>query len=313
MDSDANPNRLKQPRGVARLSRHRRDDRARSDGRISRYGWLSLPLIAVHAIFFLGSQVVFLHQAFYQSAGWARVDHGQRTLSNIVTIFTDDFYRAVVLDTLLFATLVVIACLLLGYPLSYAIARSGRIGAILLAVVVASSFSGTVTRILGWQVILGDTGPVNWMLVTIGLTSGPIRLVNNMIGAVIGTAQIMLPFMVLTLVPVIEQVHPSLEEAASGLGASWWRIWWSVTLPLSLSGGVGGSLLVFAVTAGSFTTPALLGGGKTHVLPVVINDQIRVTLNYPRAAAMSLVLLVIVLTVAYLTERLTRSLRVAVP
>jgi ABC-type spermidine/putrescine transport system permease subunit I len=295
---------------VTPLSRTRRDD---GTVRYGQYGWLSFPLIAFHAVFFLGSQAVFLHQAFYRSAGWARVDYGQRTLSNLATVVTDDFHRAVVLDTLLFAALVVAACLLLGYPLSYAIARSGRIGAALLVIVVASSFSGTVTRILGWQVILGDTGPVNWLLVAAGLASAPIRLVNNMTGAVIGTAQVMLPFMVLTLVPVIEQIHPSLEEAASGLGASWWRTWWSVTLPLSLGGGVGGSLLVFAVTAGSFTTPALLGGGKTHVLPVVINDQMRVALNYPRAAAMSLVLLVIVLTVAYFTDLLTRSRRVVSP
>jgi putative spermidine/putrescine transport system permease protein len=278
---------------------------------VARFGWLSFPLIAFLAVFFLGSQAIFLRQAFYRNAGLARVDYGQPTADNLLTVFTDEFHRAVVLDTLLFAALVVAACLLLGYPLSYAIARSGRIGAALLVIVVASSFSGTVTRILGWQVILGDTGPVNWLLVSVGLTSGPIRLVNNMTGAIIGTAQVMLPFMVLTLVPVIEQIHPSLEEAAAGLGASRWRTWWSVTLPLSLGGGVGGSLLVFAVTAGSFTTPALLGGGKTHVLPVVINDQMRVALNYPRAAAMSLVLLFIVLTVAYLTDLLTRSRRMA--
>jgi ABC-type spermidine/putrescine transport system permease subunit I len=276
----------------------------------TRYGWLAFPLLVFYAIFFLGSQGVFLRQAFYKSAGWARVDYGQPTMSNIVTVFTDDFYRAVVLDTLLFAALVVAVCLLLGYPLSYAIARSGRIGAVLLVIVVASSFSGTVTRILGWQVILGDTGPVNWLLVATRFASGPIRLVNNMTGALIGTAQVMLPFMVLTLVPVIERIHPNIEEAASGLGASWWRTWWTVTLPLSLGGVVGGSLLVFAVTAGSFTTPALLGGGKTHVLPIVINDQMRVALNYPRAAAMSLVLLFIVLAVAHLTDLGTRSRRV---
>lgn len=278
---------------------------------MTRHGGLALPLIVFYAIFFLGSQGIFLRQGFYRSTGWARVDYSRPTISNIVGLFTDDFSRAVILDTLRFAALVVLACLVLGYPLSYAIARSRRIGAALLVIVVASSFSGTVTRILGWQVILGDVGPINWLLLATGLTSRPIRLVNNMTGAVIGTVQVMLPFMVLTLVPVIERIHPSLEEAASGLGASWWLTWWRVTLPLTLGGVVGGSLLVFAVTAGSFTTPALLGGGKTHVLPVVINDQMRVALNYPRAAAMSLVLLVIVLAVAYITDLVTRSRRVA--
>jgi putative spermidine/putrescine transport system permease protein len=175
---------------------------------------------------------------------------------------------------------------------------------------VASSFSGSVTRLLGWQVILGDNGPVNDVLLASGLASEPVRLVNNMTGAIIGTVQVMLPFMVLILTPAIQSISVSTEEAAAGMGASWWRIWRSVTLPLSMSGVVGGSLLVFATTAGTFTTPALLGGGRTQILPIVINDQMRGVLNYPYAAALSLVLLVVVLTIAYGTDYATRSARI---
>jgi len=272
---------------------------------------LALPLLVVYAVFFIGSQIVFLRQGFFEGVGFGQVDYGSPTLENLTAVFTDGFNRRVVLRTFYFSGIVVVACLLIGYPLSYVIARSGRVGAVLLVIVVASSFSGSVTRLLGWQVILGDNGPVNDVLVASGLVSDPIRLVNNMTGAIIGTVQVMLPFMVLILTPAIQSISVSTEEAAAGMGASWWRIWRTVTLPLSLSGVVGGSLLVFATTAGTFTTPALLGGGKTQILPIVINDQMRGVLNYPYAAALSLVLLIVVLTIAYCTDYATRSARIS--
>jgi putative spermidine/putrescine transport system permease protein len=285
-----------------------RDDGVRDDDtqRATRVGLLCLPLLVVYAVFFIGSQVVFLRQGFFTTLGFGQIDYGSATLDNLTAIFTDGFNRSVVLRTLYFSAIVVAACLVLGYPLSYVIARSGRTGAVLLVIVVASSFSGTVTRVLGWQVILGDTGPVNSLLIDVGILSQPTRLVNNLTGAIIGTVQVMLPFMVLILVPAIQSVGVNVERAAMGMGASRWRIWRSVLWPLSATGVAAGSLLVFATTAGTFTTPALLGGGKVQILPTVINTQVSVTLNYSQAAAMSLVLLVIVLAITYATDATTR-------
>lgn len=270
--------------------------------RATRVGLLCLPLLIVYAVFFIGSQVVFLRQGFFASTGFGQIDYGSATLDNLVSIFTDSFNRSIVLRTLYFSAIVVAVCLVLGYPLSYVIARSGRKGAVLLVIVVASSFSGTVARVLGWQVILGDTGPVNSLLVDLGILSEPKRLVNNLTGAIIGTVQVMLPFMVLILVPAIQSIGINVERAALGMGASRWRIWRTILWPLSATGVAAGSLLVFATTAGTFTTPALLGGGKVQILPTVINTQVSVTLNYAQAAAMSLVLLILVLAIAYGTD-----------
>lgn len=285
-----------------------RTDAARAGGtrRWAGAGLLSLPLLIVYAVFFLGSQVVFLRQGFFTNTGYGLIDYGAPTLDNLTGVFTDSFLRDVVLRTLYFAAIVVAGCVVLGAPLSYVIARTGRTGAVLLVIVVASSFSGTVTRVLGWEVILGDNGPVNDILVELGLVSHPIRLVNNLTGAIIGTIQVMLPFMVLILVPAIQSIPLNVEHAAIGMGASRWRLWRSILWPLSAPGVAAGSLLVFATTAGTFTTPALLGGGRTQILPVVINTEVSVTLNYARAAAMSLVLLVLVLAITYGTDAISR-------
>lgn len=275
--------------------------------RRSRVGLLVLPLMLVLVLFFLGSEITFLRQAFFNSAGLGQVDYARATFHNVSAVFSDPFNREVLLRTLWFSAVVVAICLALGYPLAYVIARSGRAGSVLLVIVIASSFSGSVTRVLGWEVILGNTGPVNTVLQNIGLIGHPLALVNNLTGSIIGTSQIMLPFMVLTLTPTIQEIDVNLEHAAAGLGASRSCIWRRVTLPLSLPGAGAGSLLVFAITAGTFTTPALLGGGKTQLLPIVINQQIGVTLNYPVAAAFALVLVVVVLLITYGTEALTHT------
>lgn len=277
----------------------------------NRAGLLVVPLTIVLLLLFVGSQVVFLRQAFFHSLGFGQVDYSHDTIGNVTGIFTDAFNRGVLLRTLWFSGVVVGACLVIGYPLSYVIARSSRVGGALLVIVIASAFSGTITNVLGWEVILGYTGPINSILVNIGILSHPVKLVDNMTGAIIGTVQVMLPFMVLILVPAIQGVDPNLEQAAAGLGASWWRIWARITWPMTTPGVVAGSLLVFATTAGTFTTPALLGGGTTQIIPIVIDQEIGVTLNYPVAAAFALVLLVVVLGLTYATVLATRRTVVA--
>lgn len=272
-----------------------------------RWGRLIVPVVVFYSATLVASQLVFLRLTLYESKGRAAVDTSHITLANLSTVFSDSYYQGALLQTLSFGATVVLACIVLGYPLSYVIARSGRSGSLLLSVVVVSSFTGVVIRALGWRILLGDTGPLNWVFVSLGLVPHPIRLVNNMTGAIIGTTHAVLPYMVLLLVPLIEGIDPSLEQAAAGLGASWWRTFRLVIFPLTLPGLIGGSLLVFATTMGSFTTPALLAG-NAPILPVVIRQQISTTLNYPLGAALSLVLLVLVLAVVFATNRLTSRL-----
>ena len=271
-----------------------------------RPGTLVLPLLVFYAASFVASQIVFLRLSLYQSAGRAAVDTRRMTVENFATVFTDAYYQAVILQTLYFGLAVAGVCLGLGYPLSYVIARSRRVGTVLLLIVVVSSFTGVVVRALGWRILLGDMGPVNWALVSLGLTSEPIRLVNNMTGAIIGTAHASLPYMVLLLVPVLEGINPQLEEAAAGLGSSWWGAFRAVVVPLSLPGVVGGCLLVFATTVGSFTTPALLGGPRVPILPIAVRQQITTTLNYPLGAVLAVILVILVITVVLSTNWLGR-------
>jgi len=269
---------------------------------------LVVPLLVFYAASFVASQIVFLRLSLYPSAGRAAVDTRRMTLDNFATVFTDAYYQAVILQTLSFGLAVVGVCLGLGYPLSYVIARSRRAGTVLLLIVVVSSFTGVVVRALGWRVLLGDMGPVNWALMSVGLTAQPIALVNNMTGAIIGTAHASLPYMILLLVPVLEGIDPQLEEAAAGLGSSWWDAFRSVVVPLSLPGVVAGCLLVFATTVGSFTTPSLLGGPRAPILPIVIRQQITTTLNYPLGAALAVILVVLVVTIVLSTSWVGRRI-----
>jgi putative spermidine/putrescine transport system permease protein len=136
----------------------------------------------------------------------------------------------------------------------------------------------------------------------IGLIDEPLVLLNNFTGVVIGLTHSLLPFMVLTLMAVIQRIDRSLEEASMNLGASPMRTFLQVVLPLSRPGLVGGYLLVLTMTISAFTTPAVLGGRRVLVMPVYIEQQIRHALQYGFGATLSTVLLVtaLLLTVASL-------------
>lgn len=281
------------------------DRAARRTGTVA---WLAVPLLLLHTLFFLGPLVFFGRQALYESAGRAQVDYAQPTLDNLSVLFTDAYYRSVLTNTLNFGLGVVALCLLLGFPLSYMIARSRRVGRTLLIVVLVTSFTGTVVRALGWQVILGGRGVVNSFLMNVGIVDEPLTLINNMTGAVVATTHAVLPYMILLLTPVLESIHPTIEEAAVGMGAGGWRVLRTIVLPLSIPGLIGGSILVFTTTVGSFTTPAMLGGPQIPLLPVAIRQQTTSTLDYPLAAAMAIILTVSTLVLVYATTVISRRL-----
>ena len=142
-----------------------------------------------------------------------------------------------------------------------------RVGhALLLMAVIAPLLTGIVVRTFAWMTLLGDRGVINITLQWLGLAEKPLPLMYNEFGVVIGLVHIYVPFMVLTLVGVIGRIDRTLEEAARGLGASRFRTFLEVTLPLSLPGILAGSLLVFALAISAYVTPVLLGGNNVLTL-----------------------------------------------
>jgi putative spermidine/putrescine transport system permease protein len=184
--------------------------------------------------------------------------------------------------------------LLIGYPLAYALYRINRpalqrwLGLLIFSPILVS----VVVRSYGWIVLLGDQGPINWLLARLGLVSEPVALVFNLLGVVISLTHVFLPFVVFPIFSSLTRLDPALREAAEDLGAGWWTTFRRVTFPLSLPGVVAGAQISFTLALGAFVTPAMLGGGRVLVLPLQIYNATS-EINWPVAAVGGIALLLI--------------------
>jgi len=214
------------------------------------------------------------------------------TLENYLRFIKDPFYRRVLLYTMWLAFSVTFFSLLLGYPLSYFLARtrSARKG-IYLFLLLVPLMVGIIVRTYGWIVLLGREGLVNNVLLSLKITAAPIKILFTHTAVVVGIVEVLMPYMVLPIVSAIQKIPLSLEEAASCLGANKWYVFVHILVPQSLPGVISGSIIVFTLTAGAIVTPALLGGPKIHTMGTVIYQLMISTLNWPFGSATAFVLL----------------------
>lgn len=259
----------------------------------AKWALLSLPMVLTLALVFAVPIVCLIALSFFSMTGLATVGD-EFTLENYRSFLTDGFYFRIVLNTFWLGGIVVLCCLLIGYPVSYVLARTrSRWRGMLLFMVVAPLLVSAVVRNIGWFPILGNTGMVNWLLLKSGLVSQPVALISNFTGVVIGLVHALLPFMILTLTTVIQRIEPELEEAAASLGAGPLRTFTQVMLPLSLPGMIGGSLLVFTMAIAAYTTPVIMGGNRFLVMSTFIGQQFRSVLDYALGATSAAVLMVL--------------------
>jgi ABC-type spermidine/putrescine transport system permease subunit I len=210
-------------------------------------------------------------------------------------------------NTFEIALLVTGFCLLLGYPLGFLIATTTPTWATLgFIFVLLPLWTSVLVRTYAWMVLLGRNGIFNRWLLDAGIISDPLPLLHNFTGVLIGMVHVLLPYMVLPIYGAVRRLDPAIAAAAQGLGASNWRIFWRIYVPLTLNGIFAGSVLVFVLSLGFFITPALLGGGRVMMIAVLIEQQVRETLNWPFAAALSFVLLAFTFAVYALAQRFTR-------
>lgn len=185
--------------------------------------------------------------------------------------------------------------LVIGYPMAYVIARSGRWRTLLLFLVVLPFWTSYLVRMYAMIFLLRDGGLVNEVLLRLGLVSHPLTLLYTSGAVLAGQVYGYLPFAVLPIYASLEKLDPALEEAAEVLGARPAARFWRVTLPLSLPGVAAGALLVLVPSLGSFLTPDLLGGARTVLLGNLIQNQFTVARDWPFGSAASALLLVAVL------------------
>jgi spermidine/putrescine transport system permease protein len=274
---------------------------ARRRGRWVPYALLAPGLLWL-AVFFVAPMVTLGSQSLQEG----NVDEGY-TFTGNVGIYGEALrqYWPQLTRSLGYAATATVLTLLLAYPLSYFIAqKAGRWKNILLVLVIAPFFTSFLIRTLAWRTILSDTGPVTELAQRTGLTSvlQAVGLTNNdtllasKFAVICGLTYNFLPFMILPLYASLERLDSRLVEAAGDLYASPWEAFRRVTWPLSLPGVVAGTLLTFIPSAGDYINSRLLGNTQTVMIGQVIDSQFLRVLDYPLAAALSFVLLVMIVT-----------------
>ena len=223
-------------------------------------------------------------------------------------MFADEFTFDLTKESLRISLISTSAALLLAYPVALFLFRTqSRWRGLLAVIAVAPMLVNSVVRVFGWLAILGDRGLVNSILMGSGLTSAPVRLVYNFTGAAIGLTESLMPYMILALLAGFGRLDRACEEAAASLGAKPWRVFWRVTLPLSLPAVVLGYLLCFVLAMSAFITPKLLGGGRVFLLATEIYEQAITNVDWPMAAAMALYTLVLLVLVVAAYGALARK------
>ena len=229
------------------------------------------------------------------------------TLEHYRHFFGTWLYSRVLLTTLRISLVTTCIAVVLAYPVALVMVRSNPlVNRIIKMIVIAPLIVSVVVRTYGWQLILGNgkTGILNWLLLTIGLTKAPVTLLYSETAVVIGSLHVFFPMMVLPLASALGRIDPRIDDAARTLGATTWRIFRKITVPLSLPGLAVGCTLVFSLTAGSFVTPAILGGSGAQMLGMLVDQQILVVYDWPFGATVASVLVAIVLAVNIVSMRL---------
>ena len=201
-------------------------------------------------------------------------------------------YIEAYLRSLWYALCTAVLCLAVGYPFAYFIARSpASVRPALLMMVMLPFWTSFLLRVYAWKGILADQGVLNRALMALGITAEPIQLLYTDVSMLVGMTYVYLPFMVLPLYANLVKMDFGLLEAAHDLGASPFKAFWLVTVPLSRAGIIAGFMLVFIPCVGEFVIPSLLGGPENIMIGRVVWDEMFTSNNWPRATALAVVMI----------------------
>ena len=274
-----------------------------------RANWVPYALLAPGLLWLVVFFVLPMITLGSQSLQEGSVEAGY-TFTGNVSIYADALqkYWPQLLRSIGYAATATVAALVLAYPLAYYIAqKAGRWKNVMLVLVVAPFFTSFLIRTLAWRTILSDTGPVTHIFQVLHITdllqflhlTDNDTLLSSKFAVMAGLTYNFLPFMILPLYAALDRLDPRLVEAAGDLYASPWQGFRHVTWPLSLPGVVAGTLLTFIPAAGDYINASrdFLGGADTQMIGNVIEANFLVLLNYPAAAALSIILMTVILVI----------------
>jgi putrescine transport system permease protein len=217
-------------------------------------------------------------------------------VSTYLFLAQDDLYYKTYISSLKYAAITTVFCLFIGYPFAYFMARAKpAIRPTLMMLVMLPFWTSFLLRIYAWKGILADHGLLNDLLVGLGLIQSPLHIMHTPYSLVIGMVYAYLPFMILPLYANLVKMDIRFLEAAADLGATPWQTFWRITVPLSKSGIIAGSMLVFIPCVGEFVIPELLGGPETLMIGRVLWDEFFTNNDWPMASAVTVVVILLIL------------------
>ncbi len=267
-----------------------------------RRGLLALPM-ALWAVFFVGVSLIYIIALSLVRKNGAFLAGGELTLDNYARLLTPQYLK-VMLNSLKLALLTTVYCLLLGYPFAYFMARStGRKRTWLLILIIAPFWTNALIRMYGWKIILSANGPMNQILLTLGLIDKPLKLLYTETAVMIGMVYGMIPFVILPVYSGLERMDWTVVEAARDLGSSPFKAFLTVTFPMTLPSALAGFVLTFLPSVGLFFISDILGGANTVLWGNLVHDELLKSHDMPFAAALSVVLFMLTMLVIFLYHR----------
>ncbi|MGE4013679.1 MAG: ABC transporter permease [Alphaproteobacteria bacterium] len=230
---------------------------------------------------------------------------GKFTFEHYERLFVDAAYARSILLTLKISVIVTGLCVLLGYPVSYLLSQARSGWAIVgLTLVMIPFWTSLLVRTYAWLVLLQRQGLINRTLIDLGIIREPLYLAHNETGTMIGMLHIMLPFLILPLYANMRRIDMGLVRAAASLGATPRYAFWRVYFPMSVPGLVAGAVLVFVLCLGFYITPAVLGGGKTLMIAMMIERSVNLFFEWGAASALAISFVIVVMVLFYLLNKL---------
>ena len=230
---------------------------------------------------------------------------GSPSLENYERMVKSRAYIRIFITTFKISILTTIICAAIGYPLAYFMSQLSRKWANICMVGVLIPFwTSLLVRTYAWLVLLQKKGLLNNIAIELGFITEPVKFVHNTTGTLIGMVHIMLPFLILPLYANMRTINKDILKAASSLGATPTRAFWTVFFPMSLPGLLAGILIVFVLCLGFYVTPAILGGGKVIMAAMKISSNIELYFSWGAASALGVVLLVVTGMILFIASKL---------
>ena len=259
----------------------------------SRPYWLSAPALILYMGMFTAPLLMTFLLSFNSYDMMAGGIQDTYSLNNYWEVVSDSYFHEIFLRTLVISIAVTLLCGLLGAPEAYILYRmSNPWKSICMLVILGPLLISVVVRTLGWAILIGSNGIINQILMGVGITDTPIKMMFTTPGVVIALVHVLIPFMVLSVWASLQKLDPMAESAGLSLGATSFTVVRRIVVPQIMPGILSGSLIVFALTASAFATPSILGGRRLKVVATTAYDEYLGTLNWPLGAAIAMVLLV---------------------